>query len=137
MLQRELQTIVIIEDDPSLCETLTATLLGAGYDVSAAADGDLGMDLIRRNKPQIVLTDLYLPGNDGMEILKDLRKESPQIGVIAMSGGDGTETLLKMATKLGARATLSKPFSIPELLRAVELAVQPRILKKSGKNCPH
>ena len=82
-----MKRILIVDDDAELRDMLCATLSEAGYEVATAADGTEASAILRTKRPEIVITDVYMPSKDGLEILLDLRQHFPDIKVIAMSGG--------------------------------------------------
>ena len=115
-----MKRILIVDDDAELRDMLCATLSEAGYEVATAADGTEASAILKTKRPEIVITDVYMPSKDGLEILLDLRQHFPDIKVIAMSGGVAKENILEAFKELGASSTLVKPFEPAELLRAVE-----------------
>jgi DNA-binding response OmpR family regulator len=115
-----MRSILLIEDDPNLRGLLEQVLAGAGYDVRTAADGKQGANLCRATPPDLVITDIYMPNRDGLEVIMDLRQSCPQTRVIAISGQVTTKNMLSAASTLGAVRTLAKPFQPQELLAAVE-----------------
>jgi YesN/AraC family two-component response regulator len=114
--------ILLIEDDNCVRELLQQTLVRAGYDVIPASDGDEGLDIFRHSKPDLVITDIVMPQKEGLQMILELRRHSPDAKVIAMSGGGrySNTDYLKLARKFGAKATLSKPFLREEILNAVK-----------------
>ena len=94
----------------------------AGHEVLEATDGDAGLKLLAETGVTLVITDIFMPGQDGIVTLRRIKKEFPGVQVIAVSGGDATGRidLRKDAELLGAAQTLRKPFSPGELRRAVE-----------------
>ena len=115
-----MKKILLIDDDSELREVLSQTLSQAGYEVTTASDGRQASALYRRNPPDIVITDIYMPNKDGLEALMELRHGFPDVKVIAVSGGVSKQNILQVATALGASCTLAKPFQPAELLAAVE-----------------
>ena len=120
--------ILLVEDEPVLRELLEDYLVCRGYAVHAVADGRLAARWLAGNPTDIVVTDLCMPGTDGVELLVELRRQSRPVAVVAMSGGfDGDpEKLLRVAKLLGARWTLSKPFSLEQLLGVLDDIVRRR-----------
>lgn len=118
--------ILVIEDDRAVRELMLHTLSRAGYRVLSAEDGNEGMNIFRSEHPDLVITDIVMPQKEGFETIMALRKEQPDVKVIAMSGGGrhGTEDYLSVARKLGACRTVAKPFLREEMLRVVREALQ-------------
>ena len=96
------------------------SLQGVGYEVVLAADGREGMEKHRAEPADLIVTDLYMPGQEGLETIQKLRKEFPEIPIIAMSGAVLANTMLGIAAKLGAAKVLHKPFEFEELVKAIE-----------------
>jgi YesN/AraC family two-component response regulator len=93
-----------------------------GYEVVEAPDGVEGIKVYRQNPADLIITDLIMPNKDGIGMILDLKKEFPDVKVIAMSGGglNKPDGYLKGAKKLGAACTLTKPIDREEMLRAVK-----------------
>lgn len=117
------RTILVIEDDAAVSAMLRQILRGAGYQVLLAADGRLGMNVLERETVDLVITDLVMPEQEGLETLTLIRAQRPFLPVIAISGAFGG-AFLKTAEMLGAAATLPKPIAPEALLRAVEQVLQ-------------
>ena len=117
--------ILVVDDNPSLLEMLNESLSEHGYDVIFTDDGKTAKSLFEEFKPDIVLTDIVMPGFDGIELLLDLRKINSNIKIMAMSGGNRghAETYLNMAEKLGADKIITKPFELSELLKQLDTLV--------------
>ena len=116
------RTILVIDDDAKVCGLLQRVLSGAGYRVLVAADGKKGMDALKRQPVDLVITDLVMPEQEGLETVTQLHAQRPKLPVIAISGAFGG-SFLKAAGLLGASATLAKPIAPDALLRAVEQLV--------------
>lgn len=114
--------ILIIDDDPLVRYTLAKILTSHGYDVVTAIDGQRGFDSLQSENPQIVITDMIMPEQEGIETIIRIRRERPEIGIVAISGGGryGNMDFLPMAQSLGASQTLAKPFEADELLHCVQ-----------------
>jgi DNA-binding response OmpR family regulator len=110
--------ILIIEDNALMRSAMTRVLESAGHHVLDAADGATGMKLFRDARPALVITDIVMPGQEGMETIRLLRQHSPNVPILAISGG-GWQDYLGFAKELGADETLRKPFPAEELLAAV------------------
>ena len=113
--------ILVIDDDPVVRGMLAEMLRREGYDVDEAEDGRAGMRRFREQPATLVITDVVMPEQEGLETLMQLRQASPAVKVIAISGGGrvGPESYLNSARTLGANAILAKPFGREELLEAV------------------
>jgi len=116
------QSILVIDDDESIRLLLRAILEREGYRVLEASDGDKGFKEFKKNPTDLVITDLIMPGKEGIETIRDLRREFPNIKIIAVSGGGriGPDSYLKMAKGVGALRTLCKPLDRLGLLQAVK-----------------
>jgi DNA-binding response OmpR family regulator len=114
--------ILVIDDDPVVRGMLVEMLRRAGYDVDDAEDGRAGMKRFRETPAALVITDVVMPEKEGLETLMELRRESPSVKVIAISGGGrvGPDAYLNSAKTLGAHGILAKPFGREELLAAVK-----------------
>ena len=117
-----MKRILVIEDDDSVRKLIRRILEGAGYTVLEAPDGVQGVQTYREQRPDLVLTDIFMPGKEGLETILELGLLDPEVRIIAVSGGGNMGILnpLPMAAKLGALRTLSKTFSGKELVDLVE-----------------
>lgn len=117
-----MQNILVIDDDKLMCLALAKILISAGYNVVQAADGEEGLKLYRSQDFDLVITDLIMPDKEGIQIIRELRKENSQIRIIAMSAGGrgGATDYLKWARLMGAKQCLSKPIKRDDLLAAVQ-----------------
>ena len=118
--------ILVIDDDNHIRETVRRVLEARGHNVRVVEDGADGIDSIAESAPDLVITDIFMPGQDGIETLVELRKAFPKLKVIVMSGGDssGVMNLLEDAKLLGANRTLPKPFKPEELMEAVDTVLR-------------
>lgn len=116
------QNILVIDDDKLMCLALGKILVSAGYNVVQASDGEEGLKLYRTQHFDLVITDLIMPDKEGIQIIRELRKENSQIRIIAMSAGGrgGATDYLKWARLMGAKQCLSKPIRREDLLAAVQ-----------------
>jgi DNA-binding response OmpR family regulator len=122
--------ILVIDDEPQMRRLIARILTGAGHTVHQANDGRNGIELFHRVHPGLVITDIVMPDMEGIEMIRELHQEAPEIPILAISGG-GPEVYLRAATGLGATAALAKPFGAAELLSVVE-----RLLKGSRASQP-
>lgn len=119
--------IVLVDDTELLREALQVVLERAGHDVVTAGSG-LGIEgVVAQHKADLVITDMLMPGRDGVETVMALRRRHPGVRIIAMSGGGNRGNLdLGMAKKLGVSVTLTKPFEPEELIdRVTEILAGP------------
>jgi CheY-like chemotaxis protein len=114
--------ILVIDDEPQIRSMLKLMLERDGYEVAEAPDGIEGIRIYRQNPADLIITDLIMPNKDGIGVIIDLKKEFPNVKIIAMSGGglNKPEGYLKGAKKLGAACTLTKPIDRGEMLRAIK-----------------
>jgi CheY-like chemotaxis protein len=110
--------ILIIDDDPLARYTLSKMLTGDGYDVVMAVDGESGFAAVVDENPAVVITDLIMPKTEGIEMILRIRRERPEIRIVAISGGGryGNADLLSLAQSVGADVIVAKPFEAEELL---------------------
>ena len=116
-------TILVIEDDPSIVLGLRMNLGRAGYRVRTASDGHIGIAELARERPDLVLLDLMLPGVDGLEILRQIRSEDPTLPVLVLTAMGSEEDKIR-GLDLGANDYVTKPFSIAELSARVRAALR-------------
>jgi two-component system, chemotaxis family, chemotaxis protein CheY len=113
--------ILIIDDDDTLRGIIAKSLIHAGHTITQANNGRKGVAQFRANPTDLVITDLVMPEQEGMETIKILHRDFPTIPVIAMSGGlDGSPLYLDLTRRLGARITLTKPFTLQQLKQAID-----------------
>lgn len=116
----EKKKILIIDDEEGIRQMMRLALEKAGYEVLDAPDGRDGLKIYRQSLPDLVITDIFMPGMEGLETIMALRRENRNIKIIAISGG-GTNGFdyLPTAIKLGALRAVAKPFTQRDLLGAV------------------
>lgn len=114
--------ILIIDDEDQSRNMLCQALTRAGYEVLTASDGNEGIELFRTVRADLIITDILMPDKEGLETIMDLRRDFPDVKIIAMSGGGLTGNLnfLDIAERLGAQRTLEKPFHLQEVLQLVQ-----------------
>jgi two-component system nitrogen regulation response regulator NtrX len=125
------ETILVVDDEISICRSLTAILSDEGYQVLVAGSGEEAVKIVEEEMPQLVLLDVWLPGMDGLETLKACKKINPQALVIIMSGHGTIETAVK-ATKLGAFDFIEKPLSLDKIIILVNNAINLVRLKEEN-----
>jgi len=117
-----MKTILIIDDEESIRESLMGILLDEGFRTLSAESGEQGLGVLREEDPDLILLDIWMPGIDGIETLRKIREITPDQLVIMMSGHGTIETAVK-ATKLGAYDFIEKPLSLEKLLLSVQNAL--------------
>ncbi|HSR41877.1 MAG TPA: response regulator [Longimicrobiales bacterium] len=120
--------IIIIDDEDVLRLTMRKILERVGHTIRDAGNGDEGIRLHREQPAELVITDLYMPGKEGIETIQELKRREPDLPILAVSGGSAVmdaESTLADAELLGADAILPKPFSVDELREAVAQLVGP------------
>lgn len=113
-----MQSILIIEDDPIILQTMAYSLRRAGYEVAGTGVGTEALGLAKRLKPDLVLLDLMLPGMDGYEIAEQLRVVDEQVAIIMVSALAAERDKVR-GLDVGADDYIAKPFSTEELLARV------------------
>ena len=116
-------TILVIDDEKGIRDLLRAYLEEVGHEVLEAPDGMEAMRGFDAGVVDLVITDVFMPEKDGIEVIMELRKRYPDALVLAISGGSSRgeiEVFLDSASRLGAARTLAKPFSGAQLLEKVE-----------------
>lgn len=113
--------VLLIDDDQALRDILAHILRLLGHEVTQAANGKEGVQCYRTRQADIVVTDLIMPEQEGLETILILRREFPAVRIIAMSGGArGSSSYLHIAEKLGARRALAKPFTGHQLAHLID-----------------
>ena len=122
---------LIIDDEEDIRDVLTDVLNRAGFEVDVASTGDEGIDKNRSKPVDVIVTDIIMPGKDGVAAIREIRKEFPDAKVIAISGGGNfgpnayepnaikTTAYLAAADEAGADVILSKPFDREALMEAI------------------
>lgn len=114
--------ILVVDDEKPMRSILRQMLERAGYEVLDAPDGKSALCFFKEKPADLIITDLIMPGKEGLEMIMDLKKDFPKVKIIAMSGGgqQDPKDSLDMAIKLGADCTLCKPFDRDDLLMTVK-----------------
>jgi CheY-like chemotaxis protein len=118
-------SIVLVDDSDEIRTMVARILEQEGYTVGQAANARDAVLLIDQRRPDLVITDIFMPEGDGFELMREIRHRNPRLPVIVMSGGAQTPGLnfLDFADHLGAAVILSKPFRRGQLLDAVTRAL--------------
>ncbi len=111
--------ILVIDDSASVLELAGQILRQAGHEVVTAESGKRGESILASQPLDLVITDIYMPEEDGLEVIRKARRTCPGLRVLAMSVVTGKHGMLHVARALGAAGTLLKPFAAGDLLDAV------------------
>jgi two-component system nitrogen regulation response regulator NtrX len=125
-------SLLIVDDEPSILQSLGGLLSDEGFGVTTAANGYEALKIIEAESPDLVLLDIWMPGIDGIETLKEIKQENPNIQVIIITGHGTIETAVR-ATKLGAFDLIEKPLSIDKVIVAINNALNFRRLEEENK----
>jgi two-component system chemotaxis response regulator CheY len=118
--------ILVIDDQEPIRRIVRRALEQAGHDVFDASDGEMGMQMLARHPVAVVISDIFMPGQDGILTLRLIRKQFPDVKVIVISGGDSTGMLdlRRDAELLGAVKSLQKPFTAREIVDLVRSVLE-------------
>jgi two-component system response regulator MtrA len=116
--------ILLVEDDPSIREVTAIGLRGAGFDVDTAVDGVAGLERWRQAQPDLVLLDVMLPRLDGLEMCREIRRDSTVPIVMLTARGDTIDVVVGL--EAGADDYVKKPFEMPELVARIRAALRSR-----------
>jgi DNA-binding NtrC family response regulator len=113
--------ILVIDDQEPIRRVVRRALEQDGHEVFDASDGEIGMEILESQSFEVVITDIFMPGQDGIVTLRQIRKRFPDVKVIVISGGDSTGImdLRQDAELLGAVKSLQKPFNAREIMDVV------------------
>jgi two-component system nitrogen regulation response regulator NtrX len=125
------ETILIVDDEHAILQALSAILRDEGYHVRETTDGVSAVKELTKELPAVVLLDIWMPGQDGLETLRQIRDQAPQVAVIMMSGHGTIETAIK-AIKLGAYDYIEKPLSLDKVLLLVKHALETKRLSEEN-----
>ncbi len=125
-------SILIVDDEPSILQSLGGLLTDEGFEVIAATNGYEALKIIGAESPDLVLLDIWMPGIDGIETLKEIKKSHPILPVIIISGHGTIETAVR-ATKLGAYNFIEKPLSIDKVIVTINNALNFRRLEEENQ----
>lgn len=123
--------ILIVDDEHSIIESLTGILEDEGYAITAAHDAEEALSALSQHLPDLILLDIWMPGMDGIDLLKRIKEEWPFIPVVVMSGHGTIETAVR-ATRLGAHDFLEKPLSYEQVILAIRNAIKYRDLEEEN-----
>ena len=111
--------VLVVEDEPTLVETLEYNLTRQGYDVCTAADGLAALEVARRERPDLIVLDIMLPKLDGLSVLRNIRQEDERLPILILSARGDSDDKIK-GFSCGVDDYLAKPFNLEEFLLRVE-----------------
>lgn len=117
----EISRVLVVDDDAAMADVLRELIAASGREAACVHDVESALEVLSRERPDVVLSDLHMPGRGGLDLLAAIRSRWPGTKVVLMSAFPGPETR-KRGLEAGAVAFLSKPFSLHDLLDALSLA---------------
>ena len=111
------ETVLVVDDDTSILDTVSAILSGEGYDVVSAASGQEALEAVARKRPAVILLDMRMPVMDGWAVAKALRKQGISVPIVVMTAAESAK---RWADEVGAEGYLAKPFGLDDLLTTVQ-----------------
>jgi len=125
-------SILIVDDEPSILQSLSGLLTDEGFEILTASNGYEALKTIDSESPDLVLLDIWMPGIDGIETLKEIKRNSTTLPVIIITGHGNVETAVK-ATKLGAFDLIEKPLNIDKVIVSINNALNFRRLEEENR----
>jgi len=121
--------VLFVEDDAGIVSVMTRYLAASGYATEAVESVDAALRSFSESRPDIIITDIFFAGGggDGFALIEQVRAQDPDLPIIAISGGRAGFDVLAQAAKLGADATIEKPFSAAYLVDTIDRCLEPRI----------
>ena len=113
--------VLVVDDNPDMRSFVKIVLERAGFEAQVAADGERALELQREHPAEVLITDIFMPERDGIELIQQFKSMFRQVKIIAMSGGGqvARQDYLPVAADLGADAVLHKPFAAETLLNTL------------------
>jgi DNA-binding NtrC family response regulator len=120
--------VLFVEDDAGIVSVMTRYLAASGYLTEAVESVDAALRSFSRSRPEIIITDIFFAGGgDGFALIEQVRAQDPDLPIIAISGGRAGFDVLAQAAKLGANATIEKPFSAAYLVDTIDRCLEARV----------
>jgi two-component system response regulator (stage 0 sporulation protein F) len=131
----ESQTVLVVDDEERLRKGLARSLGQDGRRALAAASGNQALDLLKRERVDLVVTDLVMPGMDGMTLVRNIRETDPSVKVIVITAY-GSPSSMQEAEELGVASYMAKPFALSRLKSVVDELLAGRNSRPVGSACP-
>jgi DNA-binding NtrC family response regulator len=130
-----MQRILIIDDEIHILLMLKKMLERAGYEIDIASNGQEGLEIFRNDPPDLVITDIIMPEKEGLETIREMKKEQPDIKILAMSGGGkiSADNYLDTARIFGAAGVIEKPFNQSRLITLVGKVLSNQRSEQEGR----
>ncbi|MFO7964183.1 MAG: sigma-54 dependent transcriptional regulator [Desulfobacterales bacterium] len=125
-------SILIVDDEPSILQSLSGILADEGFESYTASNGYEALKRIEEESPDLVLLDIWMPGLDGIETLKEIKRRNPHIQVVIITGHGNIETAVK-AVKMGAFDLIEKPLSIDKIMVTINNSLNFRRLEEENR----
>jgi len=132
MNRNPLKRVLIVDDEAAIVSLLSTVLRGKGWDITEARSGTEGIDLLDRSRFDVILTDLVMPGDSGIDLLRASKEVRPDVEVILMTGCATAETAIE-AMRNGAFHYIMKPLKIEEVVNLVEKAYSRQLLQRENR----
>jgi CheY-like chemotaxis protein len=116
------ETVLVVDDDTSILDTVSAILSGEGYDVVSAASGQEALEAVARKRPVVILLDMRMPVMDGWAVARALRSQGISVPIVVMTAAESAK---RWADEVGADGYLAKPFGLDDLLTTVQRFREP------------
>lgn len=126
-----MKKVLVVDDEKNIRDSLAGVLSDEGFTVVCARSAEEAMEKIKESRPDVALLDIWLPGMDGVEALKEIKKDNPDLPVVMISGHGTVETAVR-ATKLGAYDFLEKPLTLEKVVLTVEHALEQKKLAQTN-----
>lgn len=131
MAKKAMATVLVVDDEESILETLNGIIEDDGYEVVTASSGEEALKSVDEYSPEVVLLDVWMPGMDGIETLKQIREKKSHPSVIMISGHSNIDTAVQ-AIKYGAYDFLEKPLSLERVLILIRRALEKQRLEREN-----
>jgi DNA-binding NtrC family response regulator len=120
--------VLFVEDEATVVSVMIRYLTAAGYEVQAVETIDAALRAYAESRPDIIVTDIFLAeGGDGFALIEEIRARDPELPIIAISGGRAEFDVLAQAAKIGANATIEKPFSAAYLVDTIDRCLEAQV----------